>query len=60
MRRLTKEDWKIINAALALLQADAEDTADLAQVDSERVERRVAAVRGKVHERLGGDIELRW
>lgn len=43
--RLTKLDWQIINTALALLEADAEDW-------KPGSERRVLATRMKVHERL--------
>lgn len=46
MKRITPRDWEIINAALALYQAD-----DPAQ-DDETLAARIAAVREKVHERF--------
>ena len=60
MRRLTANDWRIVNAALALLEADAEDTAEIAGVRAARVERAIGQVRAKVFDRLGESTEPDW
>jgi hypothetical protein len=61
-RRLTVNDWRIINAALAAYEAESwQEVLGWTDAEDDKHDKAVAQARAKVHERLNGhDLEFPW
>lgn len=60
--RLTLEDWRILNSALALLDATPAEESGVYGADAEEAyAEAIESARRKVHQRLAGrDLDGRW